>query len=75
MAALAYQDPYADFGRLAMELWRPCRLVVDTGIHSKQWSREQAIDYLLANTPNPKNGPLPLNLLEAKIKDWVAKQA
>ncbi|WP_340678258.1 DUF885 domain-containing protein [Paraglaciecola sp.] len=50
-----YQDPYSDFGRLAMELWRACRLVVDTGIHSKQWSRETAIDYLLANTPNPKN--------------------
>ncbi|KXI26949.1 DUF885 domain-containing protein [Paraglaciecola hydrolytica] len=50
-----YQDPYSDFGRLAMELWRACRLVVDTGIHDKQWSREQAIDYLIANTPNPKN--------------------
>jgi len=49
-----YQDPYSDFGRLAMELWRACRLVVDTGIHDKRWSREQAIDYLVANTPNPK---------------------
>ncbi|MBZ9611955.1 DUF885 domain-containing protein [Rheinheimera maricola] len=47
-----YQDPYSDFGRLAMELWRACRLVVDTGIHAKQWSREEAIDYLLENTPN-----------------------
>ncbi|GAB3280893.1 DUF885 domain-containing protein [Parahaliea aestuarii] len=47
-----YQDPYSDFGRLAMELWRACRLVVDTGIHSKRWTREQAIDYLLENTPN-----------------------
>ena len=47
-----YQDPYSDFGRLAMELWRACRLVVDTGIHAKQWSREQAIQYLLDNTPN-----------------------
>lgn len=50
-----YQDPYSDFGRLAMELWRACRLVVDTGIHNKKWSREKAIDYLVANTPNPKN--------------------
>lgn len=47
-----YQDPYSDFGRLAMELWRACRLVVDTGIHAKQWSREQAIQYLTENTPN-----------------------
>ncbi|WP_417461896.1 DUF885 domain-containing protein [Kordiimonas sp.] len=48
-----YQDPYSDFGRLAMELWRACRLVVDTGLHSKKWTREQAIDYLSGNTPNP----------------------
>ncbi|GAB2195946.1 DUF885 domain-containing protein [Sessilibacter sp. MAH4] len=50
-----YQDPYSDFGRLAMELWRACRLVVDSGIHAKQWSREQAILYLQDNTPNPEN--------------------
>ena len=120
-----YQDPYSDFGRLAMELWRACRLVVDTGIHSKKWSRERAINYLIENTPNPKNdsvkaieryiampgqataymigklkimelrewankelgdqfdirafhtvvlkdGPVPLNILEQKVKDWVA---
>lgn len=48
-----YDDPYSDFGRLAMELWRACRLVVDTGIHAKQWSREKAIQYLIDNTPNP----------------------
>lgn len=48
-----YTDPYSDFGRLGMELWRACRLVVDTGIHSKRWSREQAIAYLTENTPNP----------------------
>ncbi|WP_105103708.1 DUF885 domain-containing protein [Microbulbifer pacificus] len=48
-----YQDPYSDFGRLAMELWRAGRLVVDTGIHSKKWTREQAIDWLTENTPNP----------------------
>lgn len=48
-----YTDPYADFGRLAMELWRACRLVVDTGIHDKRWSREQAMKYLKDNTPNP----------------------
>tara|TARA_R110001592_G_scaffold135721_1_gene352162 strand:- start:3775 stop:5625 length:1851 start_codon:yes stop_codon:yes gene_type:complete len=122
-----YQDPYSDFGRLAMELWRACRLVVDTGIHSKKWSREQAINYLIENTPNPKNdsvkaieryiampgqataymigklkimelrewardelgeqfdirgfhaqvlkdGPVPLNILEQKVKAWVASE-
>ena len=47
-----YKDPYSDFGRLNMELWRACRLVVDTGIHAKKWSREKAINYLKENTPN-----------------------
>ncbi|MEH0154236.1 DUF885 domain-containing protein [Limibacter armeniacum] len=46
-----YKDPYADFGRLAMELWRACRLVVDTGIHSKKWTREEGIKYYMDNTP------------------------
>ncbi|WP_295691732.1 DUF885 family protein, partial [uncultured Maricaulis sp.] len=45
-----FTDPYQDFGRLAYELWRAGRLVVDTGIHSLQWSREDAIDYLRENT-------------------------
>ncbi|WP_231759933.1 DUF885 domain-containing protein [Microbulbifer elongatus] len=48
-----YQDPYSDFGRLAMELWRACRLVVDTGMHSKKWTREETIDWLAENSPNP----------------------
>ena len=47
-----YSDPYSDFGRLAMELWRSCRLVVDTGIHSKKWTRQQGIEYYANNTPN-----------------------
>jgi uncharacterized protein (DUF885 family) len=49
-----YEDPYDDFGRLAMEIWRAARLVVDTGIHDKHWTREQAIQYLMDNTPNPE---------------------
>lgn len=121
----AYQDPYSDFGRLAMELWRACRLVVDTGIHAKKWTREQGIAYYTENTPNAvsdgvkmverhivmpsqataykigmlkilelrtmaktklgdrfdireyhdeilKYGPLPLNIVETKVNDWIA---
>ena len=122
-----YSDPYSDFGRLAMELWRACRLVVDTGIHNQRWNRAKAIQYYSDNTPNAlsdavkmverhvvmpsqataykigmlkilqlrqsaktalgegfdirafhdqilKYGPLPLNVLEAKIDAWVAAQ-
>ena len=122
-----YQDPYSDFGRLAMELWRAARLVVDTGLHDKKWTREEAIDYLTTNTPNPENdcikaieryivmpgqataykigmlkilelredaktklgekfdireyhavvldsGPVPLNILEERVNDWVASK-
>lgn len=47
-----YSDPYSDFGRLAMELWRACRLVVDTGIHTKKWTRKEGIKYYQDNTPN-----------------------
>jgi uncharacterized protein (DUF885 family) len=49
-----YQDPYSEFGRLAGELWRATRLVVDSGLHYKRWTREQAIAYLNENTPNPE---------------------
>lgn len=46
-----YTDPYSDFGRLSLELFRACRLVVDVGIHYEGWGKDQAIDYLVANVP------------------------
>lgn len=45
-----YSTPYERFGRLTYEMWRACRLVVDTGIHSKGWSRDKALNYLVSNT-------------------------
>ena len=45
-----YRTPYEHFGRLSYEMWRACRLVIDTGIHARGWSRQQAIDFMSANT-------------------------
>lgn len=45
-----YKDVYSRFGQLTFEMWRACRLVVDTGMHAKGWSRQQAIDFMAANT-------------------------
>jgi uncharacterized protein (DUF885 family) len=45
-----YKNPYSNFGRLTYEMWRACRLVVDTGIHAKGWRREQAMEFLASNT-------------------------
>ncbi len=45
-----YRDPYSNFGRLTYEMWRACRLVVDTGLHAFGWSRQQAIDYMATHT-------------------------
>lgn len=45
-----YTTPYEHFGQLTYEMWRACRLVVDTGIHTKGWSRNQVVDYMSSNT-------------------------
>jgi uncharacterized protein (DUF885 family)/prolyl oligopeptidase PreP (S9A serine peptidase family) len=50
-----YRDPYSKFGQLTYEMWRAVRLVVDTGLHSKQWSREQAIDFFKQNAPKAEH--------------------
>ncbi|MDO5505057.1 MAG: DUF885 domain-containing protein [Pseudoxanthomonas suwonensis] len=49
-----YQDPYSEYGRLTSEMWRAIRLVVDTGMHAKGWTEEQAVAYFLANSSIPE---------------------
>ncbi len=61
-----YQTPYDDFGRLSYEMWRACRLVIDTGIHSKGWTREQAMDYLASNTA------LSLHNVQTEVDRYIA---
>ena len=122
-----YSDPYSKFGQLTYEMWRACRLVVDTGMHAFGWSRQRAIDFMKDNTAKTENdiiveidryivwpaqalayklgalkikelraraskelgarfdvrkfhnailddGPLPLDLLEKRISEWIADQ-
>ncbi len=61
-----YTDPYSDFGRLTYEMWRACRLVVDTGIHAQGWTRRQAIDYLASHTA------LPLHEVETETDRYIS---
>lgn len=61
-----YETPYDDFGRLSMEMWRACRLVIDTGIHAKGWTREQAMDYLAENTA------LSLHNVQTEVDRYIA---
>jgi uncharacterized protein (DUF885 family) len=61
-----YTDPYHDFGRLTYEMWRACRLVVDTGMHAFGWTREQAMDYIAGNTA------LSLHEVRTEIDRYIA---
>lgn len=61
-----YTDPYDDFGRLTYEMWRACRLVVDTGLHSMGWTRQQAIDYMATRTA------LPLHEVRTEVDRYIS---
>jgi uncharacterized protein (DUF885 family) len=61
-----YTDPYSNFGRLTYEMWRACRLVVDTGLHSQGWKRQQAIDYLASHTA------LPMHEVETETDRYIS---
>ncbi|MCH7664481.1 MAG: DUF885 domain-containing protein [Acidobacteria bacterium] len=61
-----YTDPYSNFGRLTYEMWRACRLVVDTGIHAMGWTREEVIDFLASNTA------LPLHEVETETDRYIS---
>ena len=61
-----YQTPYERFGQLTYEMWRAVRLVVDTGIHSKRWTRQQAIDYFAAHTAKTQHD------IENEIDRYIA---
>jgi uncharacterized protein (DUF885 family) len=61
-----YTDPYSNFGRLSYEMWRACRLVVDTGMHAMGWTRDEAMDYMAANTA------LALHNVETEIDRYIS---
>ena len=61
-----FEDPMSDFGRLGGEIWRAIRLVVDTGIHAKQWTEEQAVDYFLRNSDSSESS------VRSEIKRYFA---
>jgi uncharacterized protein (DUF885 family) len=66
LEAGVYTDAYSNFGRLSYEMWRACRLVVDTGVHSKGWTRQQALDYLGSHTA------LPLHEVETEVDRYIS---
>jgi uncharacterized protein (DUF885 family) len=61
-----YKDPYSNFGRLTYEMWRACRLVVDTGLHAMGWTRQQAIDYMATRTA------LPLHEVTTEVDRYIS---
>jgi len=61
-----YTTPYTNFGRLSYEMWRACRLVVDTGLHSKGWTRKQAIDYMA------ENSGLSMNNITSEVDRYIS---
>ena len=61
-----YEDPYSDYGRLSYEMWRACRLVVDTGMHHLGWTRKRAIEFMAANTA------LSIHNIEAEVDRYIA---
>ncbi|MCA9310597.1 MAG: DUF885 domain-containing protein, partial [Phycisphaerales bacterium] len=61
-----YEDPYDDFGRLNFEMWRAMRLVVDTGMHAKGWTRQQAIDFMTTNSA------LTAQNIEAEVNRYIS---
>ncbi|HUP46473.1 MAG TPA: DUF885 domain-containing protein, partial [Thermoanaerobaculia bacterium] len=61
-----YTDPYDNFGRLGYEMWRACRLAVDTGLHWMGWTRQQAIDYMAARTA------LPLHEVTTEVDRYIS---
>jgi uncharacterized protein (DUF885 family) len=61
-----YRDPYSDFGRLSYEMWRACRLVVDTGMHYLGWTRQQAIQFMAENTA------LTLHNIAAEVDRYIS---
>jgi uncharacterized protein (DUF885 family) len=61
-----YRDPYFKFGQLSYEMWRALRLVVDTGIHSQGWTKQQAIDYFRENTAQDERA------IDAEVNRYIA---
>jgi uncharacterized protein (DUF885 family) len=64
-----YKDPYSKFGQLTYEMWRALRLVMDTGLHTQGWTRQQAIDYARANSARTEH------VIEAEIDRYIVSPA